>query len=396
VNSRALAIAGIGRGTPDPPNGRIERDADGEPSGTLREDAIELVRSKLPRRTAAERVAGLRRALALAARHGLTSLFEANADADELAAYAELERRGELGARVAVSLATDLAAGARQLPRLVELRRRHRGPRLRVLGAKIFVDGVLESRTAALLEPYLDRPGQRGKLAAAPRSLAALVVALDGAGLQVHAHAIGDAAVRATLDALGEARRRNGPRDGRHHIAHVQLVHPDDLRRFGRLGVTATVQPLWAWADEYITKLTLPALGAARARWIYPFASLARAGAELACGSDWDVTSIAPLEAIQVGVTRRAPDAAAGPAWLPAEVLDLRALLRCYTLAGARLAFQERLTGTLEPGKAADLVVLERDLFALAATEIARTRVVLTLLEGRPTWSDGQLLPRAP
>ncbi len=387
VNGAALRLAGITAATPDPPAGRIERDpATGAPLGTLRESAMDLVARHLPPRSPAELEAGLARGLAMAASFGITALQEASADQPALAAYAALERRGELTARVSVSLFADPAGGLDQVERLSELRRRHERGDLRVGTVKLFADGVLEGQTAALLAPYLGRGGDAGELTAGPEPLAALVAALDAAGFQVHVHAIGDRAIRVTLDAFERARRENGARDARHHMAHVQLFDPADIPRLAELGVAANFQPLWAWADPYITDLTEPFLGSERSRWLYPIASVKRSGARVVFGSDWSVSSMNPLLGIEVGVTRKDPENPSAASWIPEERVDLQTMLHGYTAAAAWVNFLEEETGTLEVGKSADLVVLERDLFAIPPEEIGETAVLLSLLRGEPVY----------
>jgi hypothetical protein len=389
ANTRALAIAGITRETPDPPAGRIERDpATGEPTGTLREDAMALVSRRLPPTSREERLEGLRRGLAFAARHGITSLLDAGADGETLEAYRSLEREGALPVRVVAAIPVRAAEGIAAVSRLVELRRRFRTRLLRPIGAKIHLDGVIESRTAALLEPYADRPGERGGARFEPAALDALVAPLAREGFQLHFHAIGDRAVRMALDSIERVRLRPGSRGVRPHLAHLELVDPADVARFARLGAVANFQPLWAYADPYITELTNPVLGPERSSRLYPIGSLVRAGARVAFGSDWPVTSIDPLEGIQVAVTRRGPADGAGPAWLPDERVDLPTALAGYGASAAFALHQERETGTIEPGKAADLVVLDRNLFELPAERIHEARVLLTLFEGRETYRD--------
>lgn len=382
VNSKALAIAGITRATKDPPHGRIERDKSGEPTGTLREDAMDLVADHVPPYTPAEREAGLTRALELARSLGLTTLMEANATEETLALYAELERRGALTARVVASLAVEPKEGLGQIAKLVALRAKYTTPRLRPIAAKLFLDGVIEAKTAALVTPYVG--GAHPKPAIDPALLHALVIALDREGFQVHMHAIGDGAVRAGLDAIAAARAANGPRDARHTIAHLELIDPADLPRFRELGVVATFQPLWAQRDEYVRGLTEPFLGPLRSARLYPIGSVARTGAHLAFSSDWSVSSLDPLEGLQVAVTRRAVEAGPGPAWLPNERVTAAEGLAAYTRGGAYLAFQDREVGTLAPGYAADLAVLARDPLAGPAHEIAAAKVQLTMLAGVP------------
>jgi len=391
ANSRALALAQITKETPDPPNGRIERDpATGEPTGTLRESAASLLLKVIPERSPEERVEGLRRALKLAAESGITSIQDAAVEPAELDAYAALDRSGELTVRVTAALLARPEQGTAQIPRLTWLRAGYRGRRLRAETVKIFVDGVIEARTAALLEPYVGSE-ERGRPNWEPAALDRMVAALDHEGFQIHVHAIGDRAIRLALDAFEKARAANGPRDSRHQIAHLELIDPRDVPRFRRLGVIADFQPLWAYADPYITELTVPVLGPRRSRWLYPIGSVARTGAVVVGGSDWPVTSMHPLAAIQIGITRRDPAAGPGPAWLPEQTVDLRTMLAAYTIRGAFAAFQEKTTGSIEVGKAADLAVLDHDLFKVPAHEISRVKVLRTFVDGKEVFRLGNV-----
>jgi predicted amidohydrolase YtcJ len=396
VNSRALALAGLTRETKDPPNGRIEHDpATGEPSGTLRESAADLVEVLLPARTAEEIEAGLLRAISMANAVGITSLHDASAGPALLRGYAALDSAGKLTARVVAAMETDPRAGPRQVDSLRAWRGRYPGTKyFSPRAAKIFADGVIEAKTAALLEPYLGGV-ERGEPNLSPQAMDTLVAAIDAAGFQVHVHAIGDRAVRMSLDAFAFARKHNGPRDARPIIAHLELIDPADIPRFAALGVIPSFQPLWAFADGYITDLTEPVLGPARSRWLYPIGSVTRAGARLAAGSDWSVSSMNPFEAIQVAITRRAPDAPPGEPWIAEELVDLRTMLRAYTQGGAYASGTELTTGTLEVGKAADLIVLDRNIFQIPATEVHSVRVLLTLLDGREVWRDAAMGARA-
>jgi len=302
--------------------------------------------------------------------------------------YAALDSARQLDARVVAALSTDPQGGVAQVDSLRSWRGRYAGRRYySPRAAKIFVDGVIEARTAALLEPYLGGGG-RGEPRLSPGQMDTLVAALDGAGFQVHVHAIGDRAVRMALDAFAFARRHNGPRDARPIITHLELVDSSDIPRFAELGVVASFQSLWAYRDSYIRDLTEPVLGPARSRWLYPIGSLARAGAHLAGASDWSVSSMNPLEAIQVAVTRRDPEAPPGPAWLPEQTVTLAEMLGAYTLGGAWAAHEEATNGTLEPGKDADLIVLDRNLYRIPITEVHAARVLLTLLDGRVVFRD--------
>jgi len=391
VNSKALAIAGITRETPDPPRGRIERDAAGNPTGTLREAAADLVDEHLPETTAADRIEGLRRGVERAHGFGIVSVQEASAGAESLATFRALDAAGDLNLRVVVANYVDPEKGTGQVADFVKRRDDPTGktaPHVRASAAKIFADGVIEAGTAALLAPYLGERGKggwRGEMEIAPDRFAQIATALDAAGFQIHVHAIGDRAIRAALDALEAARTANGPRDARPLLAHIQLFDPADIPRFRRLGVIADFQPLWAYADPYIVDLTEPQLGPERSRWLYPMGSMFRSGAVLAAGSDWSVSSLDPLQAIEVAVTRCDPDLV-GPcakSWIPEERLDLPTILAAYTIGGAYANFEDKESGSLEAGKLADLIVLDRNLFEIPPSEISEAKVLATMFEGR-------------
>ncbi|HXV64166.1 MAG TPA: amidohydrolase family protein, partial [Vicinamibacteria bacterium] len=243
-----------------------------------------------------------------------------------------------------------------------------------------------EAHTAALLEPYVGS-SDAGQLEIPRERLKPLVARLDREGFQVHFHAIGDRAIRESLDALEEARRQNGIRDSRHHIAHIELFHPDDIPRFHELGVGANFQPLWAYADTYITDLTEPFLGPERSRWLYPIKTVVDSGAVVAAGSDWSVSSMNPLDAIQVALNRKALSGK-GESWIPEERVDLPTMLRAYTEAGAYLHHHEDRTGSIEVGKAADFIILEKNLFDVPESEIAVVKVLSTFLGGKEVYRD--------
>ncbi|MEP7064750.1 MAG: amidohydrolase [Gemmatimonadota bacterium] len=390
VNSRALALAHINTRTRDPHNGRIERDAAGTPSGTLREEAAEMIAALLPKASAERRAEGLERAVHLANSLGIVGLQEASADSEILVAYKTLDERGTLNARVVASIYVDPPAGVLQIARMVRLRSQFDGKRLRVRGAKIFADGVLEAHTAALLEPYVDTH-TRGPSNLSQPAFDSLAIALDKQQFQIHVHAIGDRAVHMALDAIEAAQRANGAHDARDHIAHLEMIDTLDLPRFKSLGVFANFQPLWAFRDRYIKELTEPIIGPERSTRLYPLGSVAAAGGTIVAGSDWGVSSLNPLEAIQVGTMRCDPAGTACTTWLPREKVSLNRMIAAYTIQGARLAFEERETGSVTVGKAADLVVLDRDLFAIPPEQIARAHVLLTLLDGHDVYRDASL-----
>ena len=390
ANTKALELAHVTRETPDPPLGKIERDADGTPSGTLRESAMGLVDAFVPAATDAERLAGLKTALALAARLGICALTEAAADQDTLKAYRTLEAHGELTARISISYQLDPAKGSAQVADLVHLQRKLYGPHLRLAGAKLFADGVIESRTAGLIEPYLGTH-DTGILNWKPDEMRRTIDQLDRTGMQVHVHAIGDGAVRETLDAIEAARRARPDQDCRHQIAHLELIAPSDLARFHALHVVADFQPLWAQADPWVTQLTVPLIGQERASRLYPIHSTLHAGAVVVAGSDWPVTSLNPLEAIQTAITRAGVDklARTRAPLNPHEAVTLPEVLAMYTSTAAWLNHWEAVTGTLEVGKSADVIVVDRNLFALPPAQIHEARVLLTVFEGHTIYEKG-------
>lgn len=400
VNSKALQLAGVSSSTPDPVGGRIERDpATKAPTGTLRESAVDLVEHLVPHPTPEERLAGLRRAVAFFNELGITAVGEANAGEGAagagarptLEAYREAERRGELTVRVVAALLAEPSRGPEQVDDLVKLRAEFMSARIKPIAAKIFADGVIEPRTAAMLEPYLDSPGWRGEPNFSAERLNPLVARLVEARFNVHVHAIGDRAVRMTLDALEAARPKQGDRALRPQIAHLEVIHPDDVPRFRALGVIANFQPLWAYADDYIVDLTVPGIGPERSRWLYPIGSVARSGAVVAFGSDWSVSSPNPLEAIEVAMTRQALTEPKRPAMLPEEAIDLPTALAAYTIGSAYALDHETETGSLEVGKAADLVVLSANLFSVPPARIHEQKVLLTLLDGIPVYRSPDL-----
>ncbi|HWM15226.1 MAG TPA: amidohydrolase [Microbacterium sp.] len=394
VNSRALAVAGITRATPDPEDGRIERDAAGNPTGTLHEGAMTLVNRLLP----PEPPERLVEALLIGQRYlhsfGITAWQDAivgteYGDAgDPLPAYVGAGASGALTARVVGALWWDRHRGLEQIDDIVGRRAASTSGRFRATSVKIMQDGVAENFTAAMLEPYGDGHGHHtdnsGISFVEPAVLNEAAIRLDALGFQLHFHAIGDRAVRECLDAVEAARVANGPSGNRHHISHIQVVHPDDVPRFRDLDVTANMQMLWATLEPQMVELTLPFLGDVRSSWQYPFGDLLRSGAMLAAGSDWSVSTPDPLAAIHVAVNRRsAPSEWEGDyePFLPEQALDLGTALIAYTAGSARINGLEE-TGTIRVGALADLALLDRDPFAAPAEEIGHTTVLGTWVGG--------------
>lgn len=392
VNTRALELAGITAATPDPADGRIERDARGTPTGALHEGAMGLVGALVPALTDDDLMAGLLTAQAHLHSLGVVGWQDALVGdglgmTDYLPTYLRATADGTLTAKVRAALWWDRGRGAKQLAELVERRERARTAGFRATSVKIMQDGVCETFTAAVLEPYLGtdgRPTDNGGIAFIQAGdLAEYVMALDAADFQVHVHALGDRAVRDSLDAFEQARARNGARGNRHHLAHLQIVHPDDVPRFAELEVTANAQPRWACRDAAMEQLTLPFLPPAAREQQYVFGSLRASGARLAFGSDWPVSSPDPLAGIHVAVNRRGPDQ--GPDVEPLlahERLSLTDCLDTYTGGSAWVNGLDGISGALRVGHAADIAVIDQDLLAVPSDAIADVRVVATFADG--------------
>jgi predicted amidohydrolase YtcJ len=389
VNSRALELAGITADTPDPADGRIEREPGGHPGGVLQEGAMALVETLVPEVTPAQRLAGLLRAQRLLHTLGVTAWQDAmlcatNGYPDISDAYRTAAGDGSLISTVVGALWWDRDRDAAQIPELAAKRDALSVGRLRCGSVKFMLDGVAENFTAAMTAPYRDRHGRptgnSGLSFIDPVALREYVTAVDALGFQAHFHALGDRAVREALDAVAAARAANGFSDTRPHLAHLQVVHPDDVPRFRRLGATATIQALWATHEPQMDELTLPFLDPELAGRQYPFGDLHRAGARLAAGSDWPVSSPDPLRGIHVAVNRALPGSGEEPL-LAAQRLTPADALRAYT-AGSAFVNHLDDTGILRAGHRADLVVLDRDPLAGPPEAIADARIALTYVRG--------------
>lgn len=389
ANGKALELAGITRETPDPPDGRIDRDPNtGSVVGSLQEGAAGLMSRVVPADSEATRQNGLRYSIKLLNGYGITSVQDASVDEADLKTYQAVDRAGDLSLRVVTAILWDRDAGLEQIAGIERLRKDYSAGHVDAGTVKIFVDGVMESYTATMLEPYLMPGNVRGIPMIDPESMKGIVTRLDALGFQVHLHAIGDAAIRHALDAIEAARRGNGDLGHRHHIAHLELIDPTDIPRFRELGVTANFQPLWAFADKYITELTIPFIGPKRSRWLYPIGSVYRSGAVVAFGSDWSVSSPNPFEEIEVAVTRMGPSGETKVPFIPEERINLPEAIAAFTINAAYINRSETQSGSVEVGKLADLIVLDRNLFEIPQTEISDAHVLVTLFEGKPVHGD--------
>jgi predicted amidohydrolase YtcJ len=393
ANSRALERAGVSAATADPADGRYRRDpATGDPTGLLDEGAAySFEATHLPAPDQAEWRTAILTSQAHLHSLGITGWQDAWVTPDTLQAYGTLADDSRLTARVAAALWWQRDQGLEQISRFVEQRESGTRPgRLLARTVKIMADGVVENGTAGLLSPYHDRCGghtdDHGLTYLAPDLLAAAVTELDRLDFQVHLHTIGDRAVRIGLDAIEAALAANGRRDNRHHLAHIQLIQPEDRPRFAVLGAVANCQAYWAQFEPMMDDLTIPVLGADRSRLQYPFAELAAAGTVLAMGSDWAVSTADPLAQIEVAVTRVDPDRPGNEPFLPEQRLTLGTALRAFT-AGSAFVNHDPDAGVLAPGMRADLAVLSQDLFA-GGTRPTEARVELTIAAGKLVYTS--------
>jgi predicted amidohydrolase YtcJ len=405
VNSAALKTAGITKDTTTPEGGVIERDPEtGEPSGTLRENAMDLINNVLPPFTVEQLKEGIRAYADTAAKEGITTVHDpmlilpnetatllgAGFLRNNIAAFSQLATENCLTIRVRGSYLAAPEKGSSQLPAFIAERNKQKDPLFQAYSIKIFADGVIEGSTGYLLEPYEHMPGFRGTFLWDPEVLKESFKVFDQENFQIHVHSIGDAATRITLDAFDYARNANGDRDSRHQITHLHLVDPEDIPRFAALDVIGIPQPIWHLKGEYYTQLSLPYLGRQRADRQYPMKSFIKAGVKMASASDFPVTiPCPPLLGIMIGTTRCEPGIIDSDEVLwPQECMSLDEMIASFTINGAYANFLEQDTGSLEVGKAADLVVLDRNLFEIPASEINRTKVLLTLFEGKEVYRD--------
>ena len=379
ANSLALKLAGITRDTPDPPGGTIVRDSNGEPAGVLKDAAKAAVERIIPAPSEEEIDDAIRAAMRYAAENGVTSVQDVSAAPPYLRVYQKLLQRGELTVRI--SGHQPLADWKRLAG--VGILANFGGPMLHIGALKGFADGSLGSTTALFFEPYLDAPSTSGlandEMIPESKMLRHIVDA-DRAGLQVAVHAIGDKANHLVLNFFEQAITANGPRDRRFRIEHAQHLRADDIPRFAKLGVIASMQPYHAiddgrWAEKRI--------GPERARRTYAFRSLLDAGAILAFGSDWDVAPMIPLSGIYGAVTRRTLDGKHPGGWVPEQKITVSEALRAYTWGSAYASFEEKIKGAIEPGKLADMVVLSRDILTIDPAEIADVKVLMTVFDGK-------------
>ncbi len=390
ANSRALELAGIGRNRKYQGFGEIVLDPrTGHPTGILKEGAMSLVRSKIPPPSRETKLAALRKGLQMAASLGITSFQNASGDPEELSLYEALLNDNELTARVSMAMSLSPGTTQEDIDRIAKLKAKYSKGLLHVGAVKIILDGVIESHTAAMLDPYSDMPDTSGIPSYSQAELNRLVLLSDKAGLQVYIHAIGDRAVQMALDAYDRALRLDGRHDARFRIEHIETIAQADIARFARLGVLASMEPIHA--DPGTNGVWVPAVGEERCKRAFAWRSLEKAGARLVFSSDWPAAiSVDPMRGIQCAVTRRTIEGDPPRGWIPDERVSVETSLRAYTQNGAYASFEEDAKGTLQKGKLADLVVLSQDLFKIAPMEIYRTKVVMTVFDGKIIYANGK------
>lgn len=392
ANSKALAMAGITKETQDPPNGKIVRNANGEPTGALKESAGDLVANLMPKPTQEERLAALRAGIHEANRFGLTRVHSAGQDFEYLDLYDELRRNGELTLRFYVAyFLNPPELKPEDLNKIEQARKTYHDDWISGGVVKTMLDGVVEAHTAAMLTPYSDDPSQTGKLFWEPDKYNVAVAELDRRGLQIFTHAIGEKAVRTALDAYEEAARTNHTHAARPRIEHIETIAESDIPRFGQLGVIASVQPLHLYPDADTLDIWARNAGPERARRAWSFHSIEAGGGRLAFGSDWPVVTLNPWRGMQTGITRKTSEGKPEGGFVPKEAVSLEDAIKAYTLGAAFAGRREGQEGSLEAGKLADLIIVNQDLFKIEPTEIGKTEVLLTMVGGKvvyesPAW----------
>ena len=394
VNSCALRLAGVDKESCDPAGGLIERDiSTGEPTGTLREwPAMDLVNACLPAHHYDDIMGAMAVFMEMAGRAGIVAVHDAGAKEEELAIYSALAREGVLTLEIGASLLCEPEEGIEQIVKLMALQKQYGSELLRPFAAKIFLDGVLESHTAYLCDPYTDRPDLRGALVWKAPDLHDIVVALEKRRFSIHIHAVGDEAARLALDAFTATRKISNVGNLRHQIAHLDLINEIDMDRLRRLSIIANMQPVWFYEDESFREVILPAIGVERSQRLYRLHTLLSHRAKVCLSSDWPysggLSTFKPLDAIQIGLTRESLEGKERKPFLAAERVELRRLIDGFTIDSAYASFQEEETGSLKVGKRADVVVLDRNLFAVPPEEICHARVLLTLFRGKPVFRE--------
>ncbi len=390
ANSKALALAGITRDTPDPPNGVIVRDpATHEATGALKEAAHDLVGKKLPVVTRTEKLAALRDGIKWANKNGLTRVHSAGGDFPELDLYDELRRHGDLTLRFYIAYFMDPPEmRPKDLEAIENARKKYHDAWIDTDVVKFMVDGVIESHTAAMLDPYSDDPSLKGKLFWEPAKYNSAVAELDKRGLQLFTHAIGELGVRTALDGYQHAEETNHTSDRRPRIEHIETISPTDIPRFGKLGVIASMQPLHSYPNVDTLDVWARNAGPERASRAWVWKSIADAGGRYAFGSDWPVVTLNPWYGLQTAVTRQTREGTPEAGFVPSQRLTVAQAVRGYTLDAAFAGRREKTEGSLEKGKLADLIIVSNNIFEIDPHKISETKVRTTIVGGQVVYQS--------
>ncbi len=389
ANSKALQAAGITRKTPDPPSGKIMRDpATGEPTGFLKEAAGPLVAKVIPQPTKEEERDRLTKAIRYASSLGFTRLISAGADAERVDLFDEIRQKGDLTTRLYMARFVNPPISPEVIKILEEKRKKYTDDWIDLGAVKFLLDGVIEAHTAAMLEPYANDPANKGQLYFDPDKYKEAVMQLDGLGFQIFTHGIGDRAIRLALDAYESANKANGHMDARDKIEHIEDPNAQDIPRFGKLRVIASMQPLHTTPNDNILNVWAANVGPQRAQRAWPWRDILAGGATLCFGSDWPVVTLNPWPAVQILLTRETPEGTPPGGWLPNERLTLEQAIQGYTLGGAFAAKREKTEGSIEVDKLADVIIISQDLFKIEPNQIGKTRVLMTMVGGKVVYRD--------
>jgi predicted amidohydrolase YtcJ len=385
ANSKALSLAGVSKDTPDPANGAIVRDPQsGDPTGALKESAQRLVANIIPKPTRVDKLVALRAGMKWANQNGITRVHSAGGDFEELELLEELRQTKQLSMRFYVSYFLNPPELRKEdLDAIEQTRKKYHDEWIDTNAVKFMVDGVVESHTAAFLEPYSDEPAIKGALFWDPEKYNSAVAELDKRGLQLLTHAIGDNAIRTALNAYEFAETRNHKKDRRPRVEHIEDISASDIPRFGKLGVIASMQPLHSYPDADTLDVWARNVGPERATRAWVWKSIADNGGRYAFGSDWPVVTLNPWEGIQVAVTRQTTDGKPPGGFVPAQRITVAQAIAGYTLDAAYAGRREKTEGSLENGKVADVIIVDRNLLEIDPRTISDTKVILTIVGGK-------------
>ncbi len=385
VNSKALELAGVNKNTPDPKNGFIVHDLQtGEPTGALKEDADVVVTRVIPKLEEVDKLKALRAGIKWANENGVTRVHSAGGDFEVLPLLEQLEREKQLTVRFYVSYRLDAYELRKEdLLAIDAARQKYHDAWIDTNAVKMMLDGVIETHTAALLTPYADEPSTRGALFWELPKYRYAVSELDKRGIQLFTHAVGDYAVRTALDTYEMAQQKNHSKDRRPRIEHIETIEPGDIRRFGKLGVIASMQPLHSYPDADTLDVWARNLGPDRASRAWVWKRISEDRGRYAFGSDWPIVTLNPWEGVQTAVTRQTQDGKPVGGFVPSERLTVAQAVQGYTIDAAYAGRREKSEGSIETGKVGDIILVDRNIFEIDPHGIGETKVQITIVGGK-------------